>query len=197
MTKAGYTHAVLVVDRSGSMTTIQKDAEGGVNTFIKEQKEQPGELTFTLYDFDTEFRKFIGPRDIAEVGTYRLSPRGGTALLDAIGRAMTETGEYLAEMKESDRPENVLIAIVTDGEENSSRKWTRDKVQKLIKQQTIKYNWKIIYLSSDISSVREAKDWGIDDSYVVASAGSQTYSSLSNSTSVLRSSGNLTYNPSK
>jgi hypothetical protein len=45
--KQGLTYIVLVVDRSGSMSSIRGDMEGALATFLKEQREQPGEATIT------------------------------------------------------------------------------------------------------------------------------------------------------
>jgi hypothetical protein len=90
--KSNLTDITLVVDRSGSMEQVREDAEGGVNSFIEQQAKEPGQALFTLVQFDTEYEFLHKGVPIAEVPQYELVPRGMTALLDAVGRAINETG---------------------------------------------------------------------------------------------------------
>jgi hypothetical protein len=55
VTNANYTHVTLVVDRSGSMSSVPEDAQGGINSLIAEQFALPGRLTVTLSQFDGAF----------------------------------------------------------------------------------------------------------------------------------------------
>ena len=66
-------------------------------------------------------------------------PRGSTALLDAVGRAINETGDRLAKMAEPDRPGLVIFVIVTDGEENASREFSKATIKEMIERQQTKY----------------------------------------------------------
>ena len=102
--KSDLTDITLVVDRSGSMEQVREDAEGGVNSFIAQQAKEPGEALLTLVQFDTEYEFLHQGVPITEVPRYELVPRGMTALLDAVGRAINETGERLTKMEEQDRP---------------------------------------------------------------------------------------------
>ena len=128
--KSDLTDITLVVDRSGSMQEIRSDAEGGVNAFVEKQAEEPGEALLTLVQFDTEYDFVHKGVPIDKVPKYELHPRGATALLDAVGRAINETGERLAKMAEPDRPGLVIVVIMTDGLENSSREFTKSKSKK-------------------------------------------------------------------
>ena len=92
------TDITLVMDRSGSMEARRRDAEGGVNTFIQEQAREPGEAVLTLVQFDTEYEVVHNGVAIHEVPRFTLRPRGATALLDAVGRAILETGKRLEAM---------------------------------------------------------------------------------------------------
>src|SRR5687768_7332033 len=89
--RSDLTDITLVVDRSGSMAEVRDDAEGGVNTFIAQQAKQPGEALLTLVQFDTEYEFLHTGVPIQNVSRYELVPRGMTALLDAVGRAINET----------------------------------------------------------------------------------------------------------
>ena len=159
---ANLTDITLIVDRSGSMAEIKSDAEGGVNSFIEKQSQEPGEALLTLVQFDTEYEFLHQGVPIAQVPKYELHPRGMTALLDAIGRAINETGERLAKMSEPDRPGLVVFVIMTDGQENSSREFTKSQIRTMIQQQQSQYNWHFTFLGADQDAFSEADQMGID-----------------------------------
>ena len=159
--KSDLTDITLVVDRSGSMQEIRSDAEGGVNAFVEKQVEEPGEALLTLVQFDTEYDFVHKGVPIDKVPKYELHPRGGTALLDAVGRAINETGERLAKMPEPDRPGLVIVVIMTDGLENSSREFTKSQVKKLVEEQQSKYDWHFTFLGADQDAFAEAGGLGI------------------------------------
>src|SRR5256885_1489485 len=108
------TDITVVMDRSGSMNSCRSDAEGGLNAFIKEQKELPGEALFTLVQFDTEYEVVHKAKPIKDVPKCILTPRGGTALLDALGRTIHQTGDRLLAFPEHQRPALVCFVIITD-----------------------------------------------------------------------------------
>lgn len=58
-----------------------------------------------------------------------------TALLDAIGKTIVDTGKWLAAKAENDRPEKVIFVILTDGHENSSKEFTRQRIFEMIRHQ--------------------------------------------------------------
>ena len=151
----------IVLDRSGSMTVIKNDMEGGLNAFLEEQKKVEGEATVSLYQFDHEFEESFIAKDIKEVSKIVLEPRGTTALLDAMGRSILTTGRRLAAMKEEDRPSKVIMIIITDGGENASDEFTREKVFELIKQQEETYSWEFVFLGANQDAVGEAAKYGI------------------------------------
>jgi hypothetical protein len=98
------------------MEPVRHDTEGGVKAFIKEQREVPGRTTLSLYQFDTEHDEVTSFSDVRDGLKWKLVPRGGTALLDAVGFAVTKTGERLATLSEDARPGEVIVLIATDGE---------------------------------------------------------------------------------
>jgi Mg-chelatase subunit ChlD len=163
MTDPNYTALAVVLDRSGSMSAIKSDAEGGLKQFIADQKGQPGKITLTLARFDTEYELVYVNRDLYEIDGIKLQPRGGTALLDAIGRTITKVGEDLESMTENDRPGKVLFVIITDGMENSSVEWTREKVFEAITRQRDTYGWEFIFLAANQDAVQTGREMGIAD----------------------------------
>jgi Mg-chelatase subunit ChlD len=160
------TDITLIVDRSGSMESCKSDAQGGINTFITEQQQAEGEATLTLVQFDTEYEFLHRGVPIKDVPEFRLVPRGMTALLDAVGRGVNEAGERLDKLAEEDKPGCVVFVIVTDGHENSSKEFTRDKVRELIKRQTSEYNWQFMFLGADQEAFDEAIAMGVSASAV-------------------------------
>ncbi|MBL8814376.1 MAG: hypothetical protein JNM43_29680 [Planctomycetaceae bacterium] len=93
-----------------------------------------------------------------------LKPRGSTALLDAVGRAIIETGARLRAMEESQRHGLVVFVIVTDGQENASREFSRDKIREMIDHQQSVYSWKFTFLAANQDAFAEGGQLGIDSS---------------------------------
>lgn len=155
------TDITLVVDRSGSMQQVQSDAEGGINSFIQQQAREPGEALLTLVQFDTEYDFVHRGVRIQDVPEYRLVPRGMTALLDAVGRAMNETGERLAQMPKAERPGLVVFVVMTDGLENSSTEFSRAQIRTMIERQQSKYNWHFTFLGANQDAFAEAGALGV------------------------------------
>lgn len=155
------TDITLVVDRSGSMEAIRADAEGGVNTFLTDQASHPGEALVTLVQFDTHYEFVHRGVPVKQVPRYELVPRGGTALLDAIGRAINETGERLSKMPEADRPGLVVFVVMTDGQENSSQEFTKDRIKTMIEHQQSVYNWQFTFLGANQDAFAEAGSMGM------------------------------------
>lgn len=164
--RSDLTDITLVVDRSGSMNGIREDAEGGVNAFISQQANEPGEASLTLVQFDAEYEFLYSGVPIQNVPKYDLVPRGMTALLDGVGRAINETGERLAKMPEADRPGLVIFVVMTDGRENSSREFTMPQVKEMIKRQQNVYNWHFTFLGADQDAFAEAGGMGMHRSGV-------------------------------
>lgn len=161
MTDSNYTAIKMVIDRSGSMQSIKEDAEGGVNGRRTKLRKAAGRRTVALAVFDTHYEEVCSSTDAADVAAFELRPRGGTALLDAIGRGITEFGEELAALSEDRRPGHVIFAIMTDGLENSSREWRPEQIRELIKRQTEQYKWNVVYLGANQDAVLVGESLGV------------------------------------
>lgn len=168
--RADLTDITLVVDRSGSMEAIREDAEGGVNAFIADQAKQPGEALLTLVQFDTEYEFIHRGVPIGQVPRFGLSPRGSTALLDAVGRAINESGARLAALPEQARPGLVVFVVMTDGQENSSKEFTKAMIRQMIEHQQSAYNWQFTFLGANQDAFAEAESMGM------AAAGAANFS---------------------
>ncbi|RYD26349.1 MAG: VWA domain-containing protein [Verrucomicrobiaceae bacterium] len=142
------------------MSTIVNDTIGGFNVFLKDQKSAPGTATLTLHQFDGAFEtnyQEINIQDAKDLDQSSFVPRGSTALLDAIGQAMVSAGERLAR----NPAEKVVFTIITDGEENSSHEYTREKIFEMIKHQTEKYNWQFVFLGANQDAISVGTELGV------------------------------------
>lgn len=142
---------VFLLDRSGSMESCWDDTIGGFNAFLNDQKASGGNLT--LIQFDHEYNMTCERTKIADVApltrdTYK--PRGSTALLDAIGR-------FIKDWKGASNPS---VVILTDGQENSSQKFTKSHIKDLIEHKT-KEGWTFAYLGANQDAFEEAGSIGI------------------------------------
>lgn len=159
-----YTHISVVLDRSGSMSSIMTDTIGGFNQFLKDQKAVKSKATFSLLQFDTEFQEdYIGKdiQEVPELTDKTFVPRGMTALLDAIGHTINKTGEWLKNIPEAIRPGKVVFVILTDGAENSSHEFSKSQIFDMIKKQTDVFKWGFVFLGANQDAIQEAHGLGI------------------------------------
>jgi len=196
--KTDYTHIVILLDRTGSMESIRDDTIGGFNAFLRDQKAQPGRATLTLVQFDSQdpYEVVCRCRAVGEVPnldrrTY--VPRASTPLLDAMGRAINDLEQSLGAMAESDRPAKVVVVVVTDGQENASREFRKDQIERMVKAKTDKLGWQFVFLSADLAAIGDAMGVGISQDRVLlfeknSDGNAKAWSSLSRRSSAYRSS---------
>lgn len=202
--KPNYTHIAVVLDASGSMEAVRDDTIGGFNRFIEDQREEPGEATLSLTMFNTVLfgrNQFTPLSKVTPMTRDSYRPDGMTALLDAIGDTMERTGKQLAEMREEERPSRVIFVIMTDGQENSSKQWNRDKVKELIEHQRKTYSWEFVFLGANQDAFAEAGGMGIHASramnYAANARGTkEAFASVSASVSRYRGGGDAGFKDS-
>lgn len=158
---------VFILDRSGSMSGLEKDTIGGFNSMLKKQRKESGEAYVTTVLFDSNI-KMIHDREnikyIPDMTEDDYYVRGCTALLDAIGETINHIINIHKYARKEDVPERTLFVITTDGMENASRKYSYDDVHHMIDYQK-KYNhWEFIFLGANIDAATEARKFGIDES---------------------------------
>ena len=137
MSKKDFNEIICILDRSGSMASVATDAIGGFNQFLKDQKELPGEASLTVVLFDNKYELLhenTPINDVPDLNFKTYVPRGMTALLDAIGKTIDETGKRLKNTPEDQRPEKVIVSILTDGFENASCKYDKSKIKEMIEK---------------------------------------------------------------
>lgn len=186
------TDITVLMDRSGSMHSIASDMRGGFDKFIEEQQEEPGKAHVTFCQFDTRYDVVYKRKPIKKVPRCVLEPRGATALLDAIGRTIHDTGKRLKKMAKVKRPGKVVFIIITDGLENASREYTRRQINDMITHQEDEYNWKFIFLGANQDAIAEGRTYGMKKGHSMtynATSGGATnmFESVSKKMSAVRS----------
>lgn len=169
--KKNLTELVFILDMSGSMCGLTSDTIGGFNSMIDKQKAEEGEALVTTVLFNTRNRTIHDRVDINSVEPLtrsEYSPSGCTALLDAIGDTIHHVANIHKYAREEDVPESTIFVITTDGLENSSHRYSAERVKEMIKHEQDKYNWEFIFLAANIDTVSTAEDLGIKQSRAVS-----------------------------
>jgi Mg-chelatase subunit ChlD len=185
------TEILVITDRSGSMSSIANDVIGGYNRFLQDQKAQPGEARLTYAQFDDRYEVVHAARPISEVSeldSRTFVPRGMTALFDAIGRTLNEQGERIAREKWA---ELVVVCIITDGQENASREYSKTRIQEMVKHAESN-GWQFLFLAANQDAFGAAQSFGSAAKYAGnfqanAAGVAMAYGSTSATLSALRS----------
>ena len=167
-----FSDITVLVDRSGSMSSIKTAMESGFDEFLTEHRKTPStRLTLVQFDEPALSNRFYKRANIihvdyealpiAEAGKLVLNPRGNTPLYDAVCQTIDRTGTRLANVPAADRPDQVLFVIITDGQENSSQQYRVADVRQRIEHQQGAYNWHFTFLGANQDAFKEAVDMGI------------------------------------
>lgn len=149
----------VVLDRSGSMNSVKDDTIGAFNSYVETLRGQEPEsiLSLTLFDsggIDT----IINMQKIKEVKALtdkEYQPRSMTPLYDAIGKVVQRLEETVGD--------NKVLVILTDGEENSSREFSKEAIRKLLDEKQEKDNWLVLYLGANQDAFKEGGQIGTQD----------------------------------
>lgn len=160
------TELVLVTDRSGSMQTCAADMNGSIVELLNKQRAEPGQCNLTWVDFDNTVDIMLNGVDINSVNSIVIKPNGGTALYDAVCKAIDVVGQRLASTPENKRPGLVIVCVVTDGGENASREFSYHDVNTMIARQKNQYNWQFMYLGANQDSFAVANALAFDNSKI-------------------------------
>jgi len=139
------TDIIVILDMSGSMQTMDNEPVESVNAFMTKQDNNS---TFTLVTFNTEYERVIDGELLSTVTPFDQSeytPNGGTALNDAVCSTIN-TG------LESNKPNDKVVVIITDGQENSSQTYSTFDTKECIQNAEINHNWKFIFLGANIDA---------------------------------------------
>lgn len=197
--RKGHASLLFVIDRSGSMGPLVDDTIGGFNTVLEANRAEEGTADVTLVLFDHEFLRPVDHADIKGVAPLDRStyvPRGMTALLDAIGIAVSDEMGRQAALAEDEKPERTIVTIITDGQENASKEWGYDKVRNLLTTAQEERHWVVTFLGANIDAAAEARRFGIDADHAVdyhcdPEGTALNYEVLSETVKTFRSTGKL------
>ena len=157
------TKIICLIDKSGSMGYLQNDSIGGFNSFLKEQKEVDGVCYMDIILFDTNFNTLVSNTNIMEVEgltKQNYKPNGGTSLLDCIGDTIDKEIDRLAE-DSNNRFNKTLFLILTDGESNSDRHYSKEKIKLMIEEMEEQFKWDFIFLGANQDSFTSSGGMGI------------------------------------
>lgn len=164
------TEIIFILDRSGSMRGLETDTIGGYNSLLEKQQREDGEVIVSTVLFDDRqevLHDQVNLENIQPMTEKEYYVRGCTALLDAVGGAIHHIGNVQKYAREEDCPEKTLFIIITDGMENSSRRYTYDKVKRMVKRQKEKYGWEFLFLGANIDAIDVAGKFGINENRAV------------------------------
>jgi len=154
----------IVLDRSGSMTSIKNETIEGYNSFISNQVKNKVKARVTLAQFDDEYEllyQSVKIEHISYLNDKTYVPRGLTALLDAIGSTISLIEENHNKLDKDKRPDKVLFVIITDGLENASREYNRSEIFKKIRKMEKDHGWEFIYLGANQDAISTSSQFGI------------------------------------
>jgi Mg-chelatase subunit ChlD len=158
-------HVYFLLDRSGSMNVIRSDVIGGFNSFVEDQRAQPGRCLMTLIQFDGgdphEVLESARPiEQVAPLSHSRFVPRGNTPLFDAMGHAIADATIRMEKLGANGEPyEEIVFVTFTDGFENASREYTRAKIFELIRKRQ-ESGWSFVYLGANQDAYAESQNLG-------------------------------------
>lgn len=158
------TDITIILDRSGSMDAVKSDTIGGFNSFLSDQQKVEGEASLSLVQFDDQYEVVYLDKDINSADRltdFTFQPRGSTALFDAVGRTINAVGQRLASLPEAERPDKVLLVVMTDGFENASREFNAAKISEMINHQRDAYKWEFMFIGANQDAVLSAREIGI------------------------------------
>ena len=157
------TELVIIIDKSGSMHGLEKDVVGGFNALIEEQSKE-GETKVTTVFFNDKVifvHEGVDIKEIKPLDGRSYQPGGCTALLDAIGDAISFIKAKHSKLKEEELPEHTIFSIMTDGLENASREYSYKRIKDMIELQK-KCGWDFMFQAANIDTEYEADRLGID-----------------------------------
>ncbi|MBO5604890.1 MAG: VWA domain-containing protein [Acidaminococcaceae bacterium] len=168
--KKGLTEMLFILDRSGSMSGLEKETIGGFNSLIEKQKKVEGSAVVSTVLFDGEMDVIhdrVPLEKIKELTEKEYYARGCTALLDAVGRSVKHIRKVQKNLPEEEKPEKTIVVITTDGEENSSYEYSLEKVKRLLSRMQEKHKWEFLFLGANIDAVTAAGRIGISARHAV------------------------------
>lgn len=152
---------LMIIDQSGSMYSLTNDTIGGFNSMIQKFKDKKLTGRVSTIFFNDKITTIHDRQDldsVKDITSKEYVPSGTTSLLDAVGVSVTKLSQYpdLQEAKDT----QVIVVIITDGQENSSKEYSKANVKKVIEDRQ-NAGWHFVFLGANIDAASEASSMGI------------------------------------
>lgn len=152
----------IVVDQSGSMHGLTKETIDGFNEFLQEQQKNDVEMVVTIFDSTVDVRPAQHVKDVPPLTDKTYVPQNMTALFDAIGLTVAAMNSH---------PGKKVVCIITDGQENQSKEYTRPQIRDLIVDRQGN-GWDFVFMGAGLDAIAQAGDIGIPNAHVASYAAS-------------------------
>lgn len=158
------TELVFILDKSGSMSGLEKDTIGGFNSMLEKQRKETGNVVISTVLFDDRMQVLHDRADLT--GIKNLTDKdyqvgGCTALLDALGKSIKHINKVQKALPEEECPAKTMFIITTDGQENSSHEFSYEKIKKMVEKKQEKKQWEFLFLGANMDAISAAADIGI------------------------------------
>lgn len=194
------TELVLILDRSGSMSSCARSTVDCFNDFIEKQKQENSGAVYVSVVLFNQGREVLYNR----VGLYEVRPltvgefraSGGTALYDALASGIHHIGKAYKYARPDEAPGKTIFVVITDGAENSSRLYTLEETRKMVEREIREYGWEFLFFGANLRAKEVAQALGFKEEnavdYICDEIGStQTYDALNNFVSEFRKEGRV------
>ena len=162
---------IFLLDRSGSMSSLRNRTISDFNEMLNTSKATVKDGHITLVQFDHAYELNYARLPLghaAPLTTETYQPRGWTALYDAICKTIDDMGKRFSELSPQEKGDfKVVMAIFTDGQENSSKEFDAEAVRKRITHQNQVYNWQFVYMGANQDAILSAKTMGMNPLHAV------------------------------
>jgi len=194
-----YVKIINIIDKSGSMQSMLDAAINGFNSFLEDQKSVEGKAVVSTIMFSGNYKILYENMDIQNCLYFNkenYQPEGSTALYDCLCSVLNKEIDNLGNLSLEERPEKTLCIILTDGEENSSKKYNREDVKRMITEMREDFKWEFIFLGADENASLTAQGMGISsgNSYAFSATSdglTDAYRGISSSSKVYRMSNSV------
>ena len=145
---------VFILDKSGSMSGSEENTISSFNEYLQREKNNNFSTNITTILFSDNYsflHKSMNIKEVNPISSKDYYVGGCTALYDAIGNGIN----YI----DSNHSDKVLFIIITDGYENASREFNKEKIKEMIKSR----KYEFIYIGADIDSYSAGNTIGISN----------------------------------
>jgi len=157
-TKNMSTDIIILIDSSGSMSVMGDESIKSANEFISSQKKNNDSSKLTVISFSSDTKKLIENKpiqEVKEISQDEYIPSGSTSLNDCICNVIYERLSF-------NKVNDVILLIITDGHENSSKHYNRKQTKEYLELVQTKYNWQVLLIGANINSFEEGRTLSIN-----------------------------------